>query len=81
MLGWMKAGGEFGNTKVDGLTGKECNFKSPKYPWLGKICVSDSAPDHSEYDPFHSFRATTERIFNCHYSLANHAELNITDPC
>lgn len=55
MLGWMKAGGESGNPEVNGLTGNECNFKDPSNPSLGKICVSHKAPDHSKYDPSHSY--------------------------
>jgi len=71
MLGWMKAGGEFGNPEVDGLTGNECNFKNPKKPELGKICVSKSAPDNSVYDPDHSFERTTERIFSCDFEKSS----------
>lgn len=68
MLGWMKAGGEYGNPAVDGLTGEECNYKNPKYPWLGKVCISHQAPDHSLYDPDHSYTATTERVFACNFN-------------
>ena len=27
-LGFMKKGGEFGDTRVDGLNGDECNYKN-----------------------------------------------------
>jgi hypothetical protein len=50
-LGWMTRGGPFGNPKVDGLTGKECNptnFTDPNSPL---ICVNDQAIDECPYDP------------------------------
>lgn len=81
MLGWMKAGGEFGNPEVDGLNGDECNFVNPEKPLLGKVCISHSAPDHSTYDPNHSYVATTERIFSCNYNLNITQPNNSTNPC
>ncbi len=53
MLGWMTKGGKYGNPKVDGLTGKECNPKSIYFPFLGKICVDDKASEFTKYDPDH----------------------------
>ena len=67
MLGFMKRGGPFGDTRVDGLTGSECNWKNLSDPSKGKICVNDAALDVCPYDPNHSFSATTERIFGCRY--------------
>ena len=63
MLGYMSRGGPFGDTRVNGLTGKECN------PTLtGElVCVNDQAQDHCPYDPDHSFARTTERIFGCQW--------------
>lgn len=65
MLGFMSRGGKYGDTRVDGLTGNECNLKNISDPQGGKICVNDQAQDHCPYDPNHSFAATTERIFGC----------------
>ena len=62
MLGFMKRGGPFGDTRVNGLTGKECNAKDLSRPSGDEICVNDEAQDHCAYDPNHSFAATTERI-------------------
>ena len=81
MLGWMKAGGEYGNPEVDGLTGNECNFKDPKNPELGEICVSHSAPDNSVYDPDHSFEKTTERIYSCYFKKHTLFAKKSSDPC
>ena len=67
MLGWMSRGGPQGDTRVDGLTGKECNLKNLSNPSEGSICVNDQALDHCPYDPNHSFAATTERIFACRW--------------
>ena len=66
MLGFMSRGGPQGDTRVDGLTGNECNPK--KLDDAGDVvCVNDKALDHCPYDPNHSFAATTERIFACTY--------------
>ena len=81
MLGWMKKGGKYGNPAVDGLTGNECNLKDPSRPWLGRICVSHSAPDNSVYDPNHSYVQTTERIFSCLYNVNATQPNNSTSPC
>ena len=35
MLGWMTKGGKYGNPKVDGLTGKECNHVNSNFAFLG----------------------------------------------
>lgn len=35
MLGWMKRGGPQGDTRVDGLTGAECNAKDITKPLTG----------------------------------------------
>lgn len=53
--------------RVDGLTGHECNQIDLSDPSAGKICVNDQAKDVCPYDPNHSFRATTERIFGCEF--------------
>lgn len=65
MLGWMMEGGEFGNPDVNGLTGKECNYRDPWIHYFGKECVSRSAPDNSAYDLDHSHESTTQRVFTC----------------
>ena len=62
MLGYY---GMHNDTRVDGLTGKECNLKNISDPSQGKICVNNLAKDNCPYDPNHSFAATTERIFGC----------------
>ena len=62
MLGYY---GMNNDTRVDGLTGKECNLKNISDPSQGKICVNNLAKDNCPYDPNHSFAATTERIFGC----------------
>ena len=70
MLGYMSRGGPFGDTRVDGLTGTECNPTSvdpAKANDTSQVCVNDEALDHCPYDPNHSFAATTERIFACQY--------------
>ena len=51
--------------RVDGPTGHECNFRDLKDASKGKVCVSDTAQDKCPYDPDHSFKSTTERIFGC----------------
>eukprot|EP00939_MAST-03C_sp_MAST-3C-sp1_P001220 g1220.t1 len=72
MLGFMKKGGPQGDVRVDGLRGDECNVKDISDPsGKGKICVNEDALDHCEYDPNHSFAATTERIFGCIYGVTN----------
>lgn len=81
MLGWMTEGGKYGNPKVDGLKGNECNYKFPRFPWQGKICVSKGAPDSSDYDPVHGYVGTTERIYSCHFEEKNNPHPNITNPC
>lgn len=65
MLGFMKRGGPFGDVRVDGLTGSECNLKNLSDPSKGKICVNDAAQEVCAYDPDHAFSATTARIFGC----------------
>lgn len=73
MLGWMTRGGPFGDTRVDGLTGDECNFKDiSKGANGGLVCVNDQALDHCPYDPDHTFSATTERIFGCRWNQTEH---------
>jgi hypothetical protein len=42
-------------------------LKNISDPSSGSICVNDAALDHCPYDPNHSFAATTERIFGCHW--------------
>lgn len=54
--------------RVDGLTGSECNFKNLSDTSAGKICVNNQAKEVCEYDPNHSFAATTERIFGCRWN-------------
>lgn len=39
MLGWMAKGGPSGDTRVDGLTGKECNAKDLTKPMTGDNMV------------------------------------------
>jgi len=68
MLGWMSLGGPFGDTRVDGLRGDECNDKNLTNSSEGRFCVNDEALDHCPYDPNHSFDATTERIFGCEWN-------------
>lgn len=68
MLGFMKRGGPFGDARVDGLTGEECNFKNLSDLSIGGVCVSDTAKDDCPYDPNHSFQSTTERIFGCQWN-------------
>ena len=41
LLGFMTRGGKYGNVKVDGLTGKECNPKNITDPKSELICVND----------------------------------------
>jgi len=55
------------DTRVDGLTGNECNLRNLSDPSQGKICVNGLAKDNCPYDPSHSFASTTERIFGCAY--------------
>lgn len=52
---------------MNGLTGKECNYKDPLFPFLGKVCILPNASDCSAYDPSHDHESTTERIFGCRY--------------
>lgn len=67
MLGWMAKGGPQGDTRVNGLTGNECNAKDITKPMTGDnmVCVNDRALDRCPYDPNHAHDATTERIFTC----------------
>lgn len=67
MLGFMTRGGPFGDVRVDGLTGNECNPKTFAANETEQVCVNDEALDNCPYDPNHSFAATTERIFLCEY--------------
>jgi phospholipase C len=67
LLGFMNRGGPFGDTRVDGLTGHECNPKTLLANETRQVCVTDEAKDVCPYDPTHSFAATTERIFACSY--------------
>ena len=67
----MFSGGEYGDTRVDGLTGSEANFKDLSNHSAGTVTVNDKALDHCPYDPNHSFAATTERIFGCKYGKSN----------
>ena len=60
--------GKLNDTRVDGLTGKECNPISLTDKTAGKVCVNDQAKDNCAYDPNHSFLATTERIFACEWN-------------
>ena len=55
LLGFMMRGGPFGDERVDGLTGKECNPKNISDPNSGKVCVNDQAKDSCPYDPDHSW--------------------------
>jgi len=57
------------DTRVDGLTGKECNLKNISNPLAGTICVNENVTEVCAYDPNHSFEATTERIFGCHWNV------------
>lgn len=41
----MKDGGSFGNTKVDGLNGTQCNFIDLKDSSKGTYCVNKNAID------------------------------------
>jgi phospholipase C len=59
--------GQLNDTRVDGLSGNECNPKNLSDPTAGKICVNDKAEDHCAYDPDHSFARTTERVFACEW--------------
>ena len=43
------------DTRVDGLTGNECNARNLSDPSAGQVCVNDNAKDVCEYDPNHSF--------------------------
>lgn len=70
MLGWMTRGGEFGDTRVDGLKGGECNPIDVTKPDGDKFCVNDEALDVAPYDPCHGFMDTTERIFGCKTDLS-----------
>jgi hypothetical protein len=47
MLGWMARGGPQGDSRVDGLTGAECNARNLSLPATGAnlVCVTDSALD------------------------------------
>ena len=64
MLGWMTKGGEYGDVRVDGLYGSECNPKDIQNEDTGYLCVDDEAFDVTR-DPDHSYSATTEEIFAC----------------
>lgn len=58
VLGWMTRGGEYGDDRVDGIYGSECNpvniDNKTEY-----ICVNDEAKDLCG-DPDHSFGPITE---------------------
>jgi phospholipase C len=69
LLGFMKRGGPYGDTRVDGLTGAECNANNLTNASEGITCVDDQAFDRCEYDPDHSFARTTERIFGCRWQV------------
>ena len=69
MLGFMTRGGEFGDERVDGLNGTQCNLRNISDPSQGKVCVNDLALDNCPYDPNHSFQSTTERIFGCRWNV------------
>lgn len=58
------------DTRVDGLTGAECNARNLSDAAAGRVCVNDGAQDVCAYDPNHSFASTTERIFGCHYGVS-----------
>ena len=62
MLGWMTRGGPYGDVRVDGLYGSECN--PINLDKEGLLCVDDTAVDITG-DPKHSFEATTEQVFAC----------------
>ncbi len=63
MLGWMTRGGKYGDIRVDGIYGSECNpkdiQKDDEY-----LCVDDKAHEVTR-DPPHSYTSTTEEIFAC----------------
>ena len=46
MLGFMTRGGEFGDERVDGLNGTQCNLRNISDPSQGKVCVNDLALDN-----------------------------------
>lgn len=81
MLGWMTRGGEWGDTRVDGIYGSECNPDSlddrKKY-----LCVTDTAQDISG-DPCHGFSCTTTQIYGCHWysKVTPHIPGFESDPC
>lgn len=81
MLGFMTRGGEFGDKRVDGLSGKECNPKNIKDPSKGTVCVNDLALDNCPYDPNHHYSATTERIFGCDFQKGTSGNGSGENPC
>jgi phospholipase C len=66
VFGWFTRGGEFGDDRVDGLYGTECNPKNVRDLSKGYFCVNDKAEDTCD-DPDHGYTETTEAIFACHF--------------
>jgi phospholipase C len=84
VFGWMTRGGEFGDERIDGLYGTECNPRLVNHLWAGYDCVNDKASDICD-DPEHGHLETTEQIFGCksHYQGGNtpHVEGQEDNPC
>lgn len=59
VFGWMTRGGEFGDERIDGLYGTECNPRLVNHLWAGYDCVNDKASDICD-DPEHGHLETTE---------------------
>mmetsp|Transcript_12671 Transcript_12671/g.21316 ORF Transcript_12671/g.21316 Transcript_12671/m.21316 type:complete len:109 (+) Transcript_12671:104-430(+) len=72
VFGWFTKGGEFGDDRVDGLYGNECNPIDLNDPSQGQFCANDRAVDVCD-DPNHDFFYTTESIFGCkdHFQFGN----------
>ena len=81
MLGWMKRGGPNGDPRVNGLTGRECNYLNLTNKAAGQVCVNDQARDKCPYDPDHAFESTTERIFGCKYQAKDDPKGDPHNPC
>jgi len=58
MLGWMTRGGPYGDVRVDGIYGSECN-PIDVTDMEKQLCVDDEAVDVT-VDPPHSIESTTE---------------------
>ena len=81
VLGWMTRGGKFGDVRVDGLSGTECNpatigNKTEYY------FVNDKAQDVSG-DPNHFFSSTTQQIYGCTFDFETYSNVEgyEDDPC